>query len=179
MNGKKEIPTEDLRKIAVLLNIELDDLLIPIYKLEDEVVVKHSKTENKYLYPEKNNIAYRIEALARTSKMPLVKGFSIDVLTDQPTNNLITSLHTYVYNYGNSEVNIYWEKDGHTYKETIRKHDSLYMQPILNHGFSCLSGNGNLCVVRVSGSVNLATQRELSYMANVERVFNDTKCWFD
>ena len=39
--------------------------------------------------------------------------------------------------------------------------------------------DGELYVVRVSGSVNLATQRELSYMANVERVFNETKCWFD
>ena len=38
---------------------------------------------------------------------------------------------------------------------------------------------GELYVVRVSGSVNLASQRELSYMANVERVFNETKGWFD
>ena len=53
------------------------------------------------------------------------------------------------------------------------------MQPFVKHGFSCSSGNGKLYLVRVSGSVNLVTQRELSYMANVERVFNETKCWFD
>ena len=74
---------------------------------------------------------------------------------------------------------IYIVRNEQIYKETIKKHDSLYIQPFLNHGFSCLSGNGNLYLVRVSGSVNLATQRELSYMANVERVFNETKCWFD
>jgi len=179
LNGKEKIPTEDLRKIAQLLNIEIDDLFIPIYKPEEEVVVKHSKPGNKYNYPDKDNSAYRIETLARTSKMPLVKGFSIEVLTDQPEKNMITSLHTYIYNFGNSDVIMCWEHKDHSYKETIRKHDSLYMQPFVKHGFSCISGVGNLYVVRVSGSVNLATQRELSYMANVERVFNETKCWFD
>jgi len=92
---------------------------------------------------------------------------------------MITSLHTFIYNFGNSDVIMCWEHKGHTYKETIRKHDSLYMHPFVKHGFSCASGAGNLYVVRVSGSVNLATQRELSYMANVERVFNETKCWFE
>ena len=111
--------------------------------------------------------------------MPLVKGFSIEVLTDQPEKNMITSLHTYIYNFGNSDVIMCWEHKDHSYKETIRKHDSLYMQPFVKHGFSCVNGVGNLYVVRVSGSINLATQRELSYMANVERVFNETKCWFD
>ena len=53
------------------------------------------------------------------------------------------------------------------------------MPPFVKHGVSCANGAGNLYVVRVSGSVNLSTQRELSYMANVDRVFNETKCWFD
>ena len=92
---------------------------------------------------------------------------------------MITSLHTYIYNYGNSDVIICWENEGRTFQETFRKDDSLYMQPFVNHGFSCATGNGKLYVVRVSGSINLTTQRELSYFANVERVFNETKCWFD
>ena len=111
--------------------------------------------------------------------MPLVKGFSIEVLTNQPKNNLITSLHTYGYNYGDSDVVLSWENEGCIYQKTISNHDSFYMQPFVKHGFSCLSGDGNIYVARVSGGVNLATQRELSYMANVERVFNETKCWFD
>jgi len=179
LNENTKISTKDLRIIALLLNIELDDLTIPIYKPEEEVVVKHSKLENKYAYPGENNVAYKIEALARTSKMPLVKGFSLEVLTNHIENNLITSLHTFIYNYGNSDVNICWENDGHTYKETIKKFDSLYIKPFINHGFSCSDDDGNLYVVRVSGSINLSTQRELSYMSNVDRVFNETKCWFD
>ena len=47
MNENEEISTNDLNKIAGLLNIELEDLLIPNYKPEDEVVVKHSKKDNK------------------------------------------------------------------------------------------------------------------------------------
>ena len=111
--------------------------------------------------------------------MPLVKGFSIEVITDQLENNLITSLHTYIYNYGDSDIVFSWDNKGSSYKKTISKHDSLYMQPFVKHGFSCAKGNGQLYVVRVSGSVNLSTQKELSYMANIERVFDETKCWFD
>ena len=111
--------------------------------------------------------------------MPLLKGFTVEVFTNHQENNLITSLHSYIYNYGNSDVILTWENEGSSYQEIIGKHDSLYMQPLVRHGFSCARGDGNLYVVRVSGSVNLATQRELSYMANVERVFNETKCWFD
>ena len=109
----------------------------------------------------------------------MARRFTIEVLINQSEKNMITSLHTYIYNFGNSDVNMCWEHKDHSYKETIRKHDSLYMQPFVKHGFSCTSDAGNLYVVRVSGSINLATQRELSYMANVERVFNETKCWFD
>ena len=53
------------------------------------------------------------------------------------------------------------------------------MQPFVNHGFICEKGNGKLYLVRVSGSVNLGTQKELSYMPNVERVYNEKKSWFD
>ena len=36
--------------------------------------------------------------------MPLMKGFSFEVLSSEKNNNLITSLHSYVYNYGSSDV---------------------------------------------------------------------------
>lgn len=180
LNGNNKIPTEDLRKIATLLNIELSDLLIPIYKSQEEVVINISRLGNKYLYPQEDNPCYRIETLARTSKMPLLKGFSIEVLTKrQPVNNLFTSLHTYNYNYGDSDIIIYWEYEGRDYEQILKKHDSLYIQPFINHSFSCLSGDGKLYVVRVSGSLNLQTQKEMSYMTNIDRTFNETLCWFE
>ena len=49
----------------------------------------------------------------------------------------------------------------------------------MDHGFSCQNGNGNLFLVRVSGKMNLSAQKEFSYMASVERAYNETKCWFE
>ena len=175
----KPISKRDLKIIADFLNIELENLIIPDYKPKDEVVIKHSNSKNRYYYPNKDNIAYKIETLARTSKMPLLKGFTIEVLTKQLTKNMLTSLHSYIYNYGKSEITIIWENEGNTQKEVLKSDDSIYMQPFIKHGFSCLKGNGKLYVVRISGSVNFETQKELSYMADVKRVYNENKVWFD
>ena len=111
--------------------------------------------------------------------MPLMKGFSFEVLSSEKNNNLITSLHSYVYNYGSSDVILSWEDKGHFFTEIIHSHDSFYMEPFVKHGFSCLNEDGKLYVVRIPGSVNLVTQKELSYMPNIDRVFDETKQWFD
>ena len=108
-----------------------------------------------------------------------MKSFSLKVITKKLENDLISSLHTYIYNYGNCDVLISWEVDGKIYNDTIKKNDSLYMQPFINHGFSCKNGFGELLIVRVSGSVNLTTQKEMSHFANIDRFFNETKCWFN
>mgnify|MGYP007008454532 CR=1 FL=1 len=58
--------------------------------------------------------------------------------------------------------------------------DTLILVDIENQSRKyCARDNGKLFMVRVNGSINLSTQREFSYMANVERVFNESKCWFD
>jgi hypothetical protein len=177
--GNKKIELENLKNIAVLLNIELTDLLISTYNPEEEVVINKSHEKNKYFFPDKNNPSYKIEPLARAVKMPLMKSFLIEILTENLENNLISSLHTYIYNYGDSDVLISWNVDGKNYNNTIKKNDSLYMQPFVNHGFSCENSNGKLLIVRVSGSVNITTQKEMSYFANTDRFFNETECWFN
>lgn len=179
MNQKGKISLKKLGMIAILLNIELDNLIIPIYKPEDEVVVQLSNDNKKYLFPDENNPSYNINRLARTSKMPNIKGFSIEVLSNKPEKNLITSLHTYLCNYGNSDIDIFWKDQGSSYKDKINKFDSVYLQPFVDHGFSCENGDGKLFLVRVLGKMNLSAQKEFSYMANVERAYNETKCWFD
>lgn len=180
LNGNNEIKIEELRKIALLLNLEISDLLIPYYRPEEEVVVNISKKENKYFYPNDDKPYYKMEALARTSKMPMLKGFSIEVLTKvKREESLFTSLHTYAYNYGDDDIVIYWKYEGKNYEQKIKKHDSIYIQPFINHSFSCLSGSGKLYLVRISGSLNFQTQKEISYMANIDRTFNETLCWFE
>ena len=178
-DGSMNISFESLKIIAELLNIEPYDLLLPEYNPSEEVVIKVSEDKNKYYYPSEKEVCYKIEALARTSKMPLLKGFSLEVISKKISNNLITSLHTYIYNYGSSEIIVYWEDEGVSYQEKIQSNDSLYIQPFINHGFSCSGKNGKLFIVRVSGSINLATQRELSYMSNINRAYNEKKPWFN
>ena len=178
LTENEKISSKDLKIISKLLNVELFDLMIPIYKYDEEVVVKHTDEKNKYFFPDDNNIQYKIEQLARTSKMPQVKAFAIEVLTKKLINNMVTSLHTYIFNYGRFDIEISWEDNGSTFKEVIKRFDSIYIQPFIKHGFSCKTHSGNLFLVRVAGSINLSAQRELSYMANIDRVYNETKSWF-
>ena len=172
---------EELSKIAVCLNAELKDFLIPEYKEEDEVNVKHKEKEGFYSYPGKIDPQYKIWPLARSSKMPLMKGFDIEVLKDKVSmeNPLVSSLHSYLYNYGSASVTFSWRSRGQIYKEEIRPDDSVYVQPFIPHAFSNQSkDNGKLIAIRVSGSLNLATQLELSCFSSVDRII-ESKCWFD
>ncbi len=179
MDNDKDISLNHLKIIAKFLNIELEDLLIPKYKPEDEVVINYRNKEKEYYFPKNNNRCYKIQTLARTSKMPQVKGFNIRVLKKYAEKNMITSLHSYIFNYSDDDIIIHWEDEGLNYEETIRKNDSIYIQPFVNHGFSCKSQNGKLYVVRAPGSMNFIAQKELSYFANIDRVFSETKAWFD
>ena len=177
LNDKK-LSNEELKFIAFALNIELHDLSMPKYKAEDEVVISNIKKQKQFYYPNDNNKLYEITNLARTTKMPQLKSFNFNVIAKSANCNLISSLHSYIYNYGNSDVEFLWEYEGNMHKEILSKDDSLYIQPFIKHGFSCINSNGLLYVVRVPGSINLSTQRELSYMANIDRVFSENVSWF-
>ena len=53
--------------------------------------------ENKpHSFPNEKNILYDIHTLARTSKMPLLRGSIIDIISEQPDLIIQRSLHTYV-----------------------------------------------------------------------------------
>ena len=177
--GKDKIEINELESLATILNIEFSDLLVPNYNPEDEVVIYKSNKKNRYPFPDENNCTYLIEPLSRAAKMPLMKSFSIEVVSENTVKNLNSSLHSYIYNYGDSDILINWSYNGESFQKVIKGNDSLYMQPFIEHGFSCKTGDGKLYVVRVSGSVNLTTQKEMSYFANIDRFFNETECWFD
>ena len=155
--------------------------MIPRYNPNEEVVVKHKK--GTYFYPSDSNPLYMMNPLARTSKMPLMKWFDIEILnrnlniTDKAFD---TSLHTYAYNYGRERINMIWEFNEEQYSEVINSGDSFYMQPFIRHAFSNHdSGNGNLVVIGVSGAMNLSAQKELSYFSDLKRVARETRQWFN
>jgi len=38
---------------------------------------------------------------------------------------------------------------------------------------------GRICLVRVNGSVNYSTQKELSHFLSASRVAKENQCWFE
>ena len=176
------IQKSDIEMIASVLNIEISDLMIPQYKADEEVVIRHKKKNEGYFYPSKDNPLYKIYPLARTSKMPLMKGFDIEVLNKSidMNNSFESLLHYYVYNYGENDIKFNWELNDVKYDEILHSGDSLYIQPLIKHAFSNYSGrDAGLLVIGVSGSINLLVQKELSYFSDIKRIANETKQWFD
>jgi len=181
LDEQKENSQEDLQAIAKYLNIELSDLMLSKSVKGHEVVVrKHSETKG-YFFPNNDNKRYQIYPLARSSKMAAMKGFNIDVLSADADmeNPFVSSLNSYVYNYGTGVALFKWVKDGQSYEERIEPGSSLYIQPFIRHSFSKTDDQPvQLCVVRISSAINLSTQKELSYFADIDRII-ESKCWFD
>ena len=116
-------------------------------------IKKHKvKLSNKTL-PEGNNLKHNSQELIlkdiflgliissadqdlRDEAIPLLKGFTIEVLTKQLSKNMLTSLHSYIYNYGKSEITIIWENEGlneigrrFDNKEVVIRIDERYYRP--------------------------------------------------
>ncbi len=182
LSEEKEVSFEDLSTLASLLNTEIGDLMIAQYKPDEEVVVRKCVEEDSYYYPSSDEKSYRIFPLARSSKMPLMKGFDIRILAknNKINNGFFSSLHQYAYNYGNCSIVIEWEIDENTYSDILNPGDSMYMQPFIRHSFNSLNGEeASIIALGVSGSVNLSAQRELSYFSDSGRVAHETRKWFD
>ena len=121
-----------------------------------------------------------VHTLARSSKMPHMKGFDIVVMNAQkPVADFNSNLHSYVFNYSEEVIELCYEDGGQTYFDKLAPGDSVYLLPFVKHGFSCSSDGGRLFVARASGAINLATQKELSYFSDVQRAISEQKCWFE
>lgn len=172
----------DLKKLADFLNVEVSDMLIPTYKPDEDVVIRHKKENEASFYPNDDLKLYRIFRLARSSKMPLLKGFSVDVLTDTPDleNGFESSLHQYIYNYGEEDAHFHWISEDQIITDTLKAGDSAYVQPFVKYAFGCTSEKeARIFTVGISGAIDLATQKELSYFSSMERVIYETKKWFN
>jgi len=181
LDESSEKTIAELQEAAALLNVDVSDLLLPGYNPQEEVVVRFKKKEEGYAFPDAANARYTLWPLARAVKMPLMKGSDIEVLTDEAdlTNGFVSSLHSYVYNYGDTAVTFRWQDGDNSFEDVVQPGDSIYIQPFVRHAFGNRGrANGQLFTIRVSGSVNLATQRELSFFADVDRII-ESKCWFD
>jgi methylphosphonate synthase len=173
----------EIEKVADLLNIEPSDLMIPKYNKTHEVVV-HKKSEAKAMnYPNNKDKIYKIYYGSRVNKIPNLKSFDVSVLsTNIKEENLFsTSLHSYVYNYGEIDVLMVYINNGEQYTQLLKARDSVYVQPFVKYGFqnNLDKVSSNVFIARVSGGINFCTQKELSYFLDIERVAGENMCWFN
>ena len=87
-------------------------------------------------------------------------------------------LHQYVYNIGNSTIQINWNYDNKSYSKSINPGDSAYVKPFVSHNFR---GEGKVLILRIGGKINGDSQRELSFVGkeNTKRAISETVQWFD
>ena len=180
LNPALEKKTEDLAALAAAITVEVNDLSLPVYKPEEDVVTKYKSETLPFYFPEERAAQYEIRPLAATSKMPLMKGFDIEVLPGQEKGEpLENSLHQYVYNYGTAPIAFTWEHDGATHSDILRSGDSAYLQPFIKHWYKNPdAGDAHLVTVGISGAVGLTAQRELSAFPDSKRIARETQRWF-
>jgi methylphosphonate synthase len=174
--------TDEITEIANLLNINPSDLMVPKYQKEHEVVVcKKSKAKVRN-YPNDRNIIYKIYYASRANKISDLKSFDVHVLLSeiQPEYFFTTSLHNYIYNYGENDVLMVWENNNKKFTQLLATGDSVYVQPFVNYGFKTISDGftSKVFIARVGGGVNFCAQKELSYFLDIKRVAKESMCWF-
>lgn len=175
--GSKTPSFSDLEKIAKALTVNIRDIL-PNDKIEDKVIVKHHDEGRKWSYPE-NTKAYEFLELASTTALPFSKAFEVSIKnSNDPNYDLVSGLHQYVYNIGNTPVKINWKFDEKVHSEIINPGDSMYVKPFVTHNFR---GDGNLLILRIGGKIAGDSQRELSVVGkkNAQRAISETMQWFD
>jgi hypothetical protein len=181
-DGNREISYEEYVSIANVLNIEIGDIMIPKYKPEEDCVLKYISKNKPHSFPNNEIKLYDIHNLARTSKMPLLKGSIIDVISNKADlmHPIQKSLHSYMFNFSDSPINLLWVYDNEIFSNTVNPGDSLYLKPFIKYALGNPSnGNARMLVIGISGAVGLQAQRELSALTNPSRVINELEPWFE
>jgi len=173
----------EIEEIADLLNIEPSDLMVPKYNKSHEVVICKKSEIKAMSYPNDGKAVYKIYHGSRANKIPNLKSFDVHVLSTKVKKEDLfdTSLHSYIYNYGETNVLMVYINNGEQYTQLLKAGDSAYVQPFVKYGFQKTLDGGlsSVFVARVSGGVNFCTQKELSYFLDIERVARENTCWFD
>ena len=177
-NSEKSI--DELKELALYLNIGLRDLLIPGYREDEDIIIKRHSKEESFIYPNNKSPLYKINTLVRTERLSEMKGFDIEVLTNSLKEPSSKNLHSYFYNYGNSLAGFSWWDNGGVFHDELNSGDSLYLNPGIKHAFyNKEKDNAKIIELSIPGALNLQTQIELSAFSNIERVAYETKEWFN
>tara|TARA_B100000900_G_C20596396_1_gene723586 strand:- start:2207 stop:3586 length:1380 start_codon:yes stop_codon:yes gene_type:complete len=172
---------DNIHKLAKLLKIKPSVFELPIHK-SDDIVVKDKDRSEAYIFNSNNTQPdYIINPLAMSERLPSINGFDIEIASSKNENSsqLSSSLHTYIYNYGDESFEFYWIFDGKEHQETVHPDDSIYLEPFIQHKFFTSStSNANIFMFRVPGAINLEVQKEISSYADSSRII-ESKQWFN
>ena len=181
LNPNSSKSEDNIQKLANLLNIKPSVFELPTHK-SDDVVVKDKDRSEAYIF--NSNIMkpdYIINPLAISARLPSINGFDIAIASNKNENSspLSSSLHTYIYNYGDESFEFNWVFDGKEYQETVFPDDSIYLEPFIEHKlFSSSTSNANIFMFRVPGAINLEVQKEISSYVDSSRII-ESKQWFN
>lgn len=181
LDDSRSFSEEERTVLAEKLHIAPEDLIVSEYNEKAQVIIQRHDDATARRYPNSDSPNYRIHTLARSPWMSSMKGFNIDVLATEPDLNtgFETPLHQYLFNYGDTPLDIAWDVDGKTCRDSLAPGDSMYAQPWIRTAFGRANGAaGQLLVLGVSGAVNASVQQELSRMPDVNRVAKETTGWF-
>jgi hypothetical protein len=182
LDSNTQKSSEDLKKLAEVLNVMPSIFELPSHTKDNEVELKDRNTIDAYVY--NSNILnpdYIINPLAGNKRLPLVNSFDFNIKskTSQESSVLRTSLHSYIFNYGKESVNFWWSHDGVEHNQVIDPDDSIYIEPFIDHKFfNVADGNARMFIFRVGGEVTLSVQKEISSFARSDRII-ETMTWFN
>ena len=176
--NSESIPSQsEYETISKALNINVRDLL-PFDENTDKVIIQNHDTAKKWNYPDSTD-AYEIVQLASTPNLPFSKALEINVLAENGEElDVRVGSHQYVYNVGETDIQLNWNSDGKNHSEIIKPNDSFYIKPFVYHNFR---KKGKLIVLRVGGRISGEAQRELSLIGkdNAKRAIHETMQWFN
>tara|TARA_B100001123_G_scaffold111572_1_gene129861 strand:- start:1873 stop:3246 length:1374 start_codon:yes stop_codon:yes gene_type:complete len=176
-SGDESANNKELQNIANALGVNLRDIL-PNDEIEEKVILKYNHKRKKWFFPFGTNL-YEFVELAQSKTLPFSKSFEV-IINNEKTDdlNLEIGLHQYIYNIGETSINLNWKSDGSTFHESVNPGDSACIKPFVKHNFT---GEGKLLVLRIGGKISGDPQRELSIVGkeNTQRAINETMQWFD
>ena len=169
---------DEIAAIAGALNVRPADLMVSPLDGGEEVVVKRGGRGAGRSYPSDEAPAYELFELARTQHQPDLKGFDVSVVGGLG-GDMRHSLHEYVYNYGETPVDLVW---GAGREASLAPGDSGYVRPMVTHRYLRPegTGEGRLVMIRIPGALTGAVVKEFSTFVPLarSRVIQETKRWF-
>ena len=181
LDGHTVPAASETMAMADLLGIMPRDLLPPIRRADEEVVVQRQGDAEVYLYPDPQNPAYQITRLARSRQQPYLKSFMLRTLPGRRGADLTVLLHQFLYNFGDEPVRLTVRHADAEREVVLAPGDSAYVLPMTVCRFDAVGGRpGDIYMVRVQGDLHADAVFELSGMAprGLSRVAGETTRWF-